>query len=295
MFKYERWTRANLEVTAEGGETWTCRCPFKKNHPGGDRHPSFRANVAKGLFICHACGEKGNFDQLARRLRVTLSGTAPSASDMIGKIADIRAGQTGEEVKVYPEVWLQQFEHKMGEQYWKERRGLNTATISRFCLGYDKLTHSATIPIRDFHGRVLGVIRRRLDPNATPRYMYPKGFKISDHLWGSFYARGEPAVAVCEGSVDALACWDAGIPAVALLGSRISAKQSHLLLKLGSREIVVMTDRDKAGKEAARQVRASMKGSIVLDGRYRKQWMGKDPADLTKAQRRTMFKTASSL
>lgn len=297
---YEKWARKNLTIVLDSSANgeWYGRCPFTANHAHGDKNPSFGINVKKGVYYCHGCQEKGNFAKLAEILRVGFTMDPPDLDDLDAEIDSLIgasvSGNAIDEIKVYPERWLDQFliDEDDVYGYWTDTRGLSEETVDSFSLGYDSLTNSATIPLRNFHGKPLGVIRRRMARNAKPRYMYPKGFKISEHLWGAHYCKGENTIAVCEGSVDALAMWDIGVPAVALLGSRISDHQTHLIHKIGCSEVVVMTDRDKAGREAAERVQSALNGVLVSVGRYRKQWAEKDPAALTPAQRTTMYETA---
>ncbi len=91
--------------------------------------------------------------------------------------------------------------------------------------------------------------------------------------------------------MDCIACWDAGIPAVALLGSRLSDVQYALLQKLGSTFMVAMTDRDAAGRDAARSLGERF-GKRMMVAQYHPSWVGKDPADLTIPQRREMLDSA---
>lgn len=297
LLRYERWAHSNLDIvldSASNGE-WYARCPFKSNHKEGDRNPSFGINVRKGVYYCHGCQERGNFAKLAKLLNVRLRDDPPSVDDLDEAIDALLDGVEEDHVRKWPESWLDQFTRHEDEVYgyWQSKRGLSDDTITAWKLGYDPLRDAATIPIRDFHGNPLGVIRRRMDPNAKPRYIYPKGFKISEHLWGSHACKGEHTVAVTEGSVDALAMWDVGVPTVALLGSRISDHQTHLMHKLGCSELVVLTDRDKAGRLAAQRVSDAMSGVIVSIGRYQRSWPGKDPADLTQKQRVHMYEHAA--
>jgi len=296
-YRYERWAAKHLDVVlGKGNEEQYARCPFKQNHKHGDHNPSFGVNVKKGVFYCHGCHERGTFRDLAEKLRVGLQEETPDLEELNDTI-DKLLGESGDpvdDVKVYPESWLNQFEaeRQMITEYWSVERQISRRVVASFRLGYDTLTNSATIPIRNFHGKPLGVIRRRMAKNAKPRYMYPKGFKITEHLWGSHAVVGEHTIAVCEGSVDALACWSAGIPAVALLGSRISTHQVHLLNKIGPTEVVVLPDRDKPGREAAVRVAEAVSGCLVSVGKYRSGWSGKDPADLTRQQLVAMFECA---
>jgi DNA primase len=298
--RYERWARKNLDVVLDGSPNgeWYARCPFTSKHKHGDKNPSFGINVKRGLFYCHGCQERGTFAQLAEKLRVGLDEDPPSIGDIEDLVDVLLANERAapDEVKRYPESWLNQFrgrsELRKISDYWIKQRGISPQVVDEWKLGFDTLTNSATIPLRDLHGHPLGVIRRRMARNAKPRYMYPKGFKISEHLWGAHACNGEQTIAVVEGSVDALALWSVGIPAVALLGSRISDHQVTLLNRIGPSEIVTMTDRDPAGREASRRIQQAVNGSIVSIGRYRKSWEGKDPAALTEEQRITMFECA---
>ena len=52
---------------------------------------------------------------------------------------------------------------------------------------------------------------------------------------------------------------------------------------------VVMTDNDRAGDEAARQIKGQLAGLSVLVGFYRPLWTGKDPGELDPLRRRQMF------
>jgi DNA primase len=291
MPKYAAWARRHLDIRSENGEQFYGRCPFTENHPHGDRNPSFSFHVRKGVFYCLSCHETGTAKQLADKLKVRLTEGTPRLSDIDRKLRELNANV--EQVKVYPDAWLEQFAHsKVVKEYWCSERGLSPDTVDEFRLGYDRRSDAATVPIRDLSGRCLGVIRRRLGINARPRYLYPKGFKITEHLWGAYAAKAEPKIAVVEGSVDALALWDVGIPAVALLGSRISTHQAHLLRKLSAKELVLMLDRDAAGRKAAAQVREATSGLLVSIGTYRKAWKAKDPAELSGPQRWQMFDNA---
>lgn len=295
-YRYEKWASANLDIRlGAGSEEQYARCPFTANHKNGDQRPSFGINVRTGLYICHGCGERGNFRKLAKELRVSLVETPPDIDDLLDRV-NAAIGQSVEEdkVQVYTEKWLRQFDvdERAKLDFWHRQRRIPVGVIEDFSLGIDPLRRAATIPLRDFHGRVLGVVRRQLRKGVNPRYLYPKAFKISEHLWGAHYCRGEEVVALCEGSIDALACWGSGIPAVAILGSHISPMQVQLLHKIGPREVVMMPDRNAPGRKAVEQVREAVQGIAFSVGHYHRSWKGRDPADLTHAQRVVMYQQA---
>ena len=66
--------------------------------------------------------------------------------------------------------------YKYPHNYWSER-GLSDKTIENFELGYDPLTNAGIIPLRTYNGHLLGVIKRRLDPDANINIYTRKVFK----------------------------------------------------------------------------------------------------------------------
>lgn len=94
--------------------------------------------------------------------------------------------------------------------------------------------------------------------------------------------------------MDALALWDAQIPAMAIYGSRISPTQVRVLQRLQPLSITLAFDNDKAGVEATNLVLSSPLNSIinVVD------WAGvdaKDVAELSLVERVELVATAKSL
>ena len=284
----EGFISKHLDVRARSGIEWQCLCPFHN-----DTSPSLSVNIKDGVFICFACGAKGTVSDIAAHLQVgNVVVTKEREDDRISRLRKEVAELASEPPRaslVYPDEWLGRFDHQT--DYWASR-GFSEQVQRAFQLGYDPLRNHAVIPLRNQHGGVVGVIRRQLDDGAHPRYLYPRGFKISRHLFGAHVAPHHDALAVVAGSRDCVACWDAGVPAVALLGSRLSQHQADLLGILGPYFIVAFTDRDEAGRNAAQQL-VDMFGSRVSVPEYPAHWVGKDPADLTPAQRLEMAGVAS--
>jgi DNA primase len=135
----------------------------------------------------------------------------------------------------------------------------------------------------------MGVIYRKLD-SGRPKYLYPRGFRIGKVLFGSWkICAHHKRIAIVEGPLDAIAAWEARIPAVALLGARLSPDQAKLIRSLGIRSVVTMTDNDQAGYEAVISVKDGLPGINVEVGWYRHTWKSKDPGELKAQRRRTMF------
>jgi DNA primase len=193
---------------------------------------------------------------------------------------------------VYGSAWLRQFDNYT--PYWEEQRGFTESTIRKFQLGYDPFRDEGIIPVRNEDNEIIGVIRRRLNiTDKGPRYLYPKGFPLSRTLFGSWMLGSKHnRVALVEGSLDCVACWDAGVPALALLGARLSSTQHNLLHKLGVEHVVIMTDNDAAGRDAVDQITSDSSGLMISVGLYRHYWNAKDPGELTPQQIKKMFYSA---
>lgn len=282
-YRFETFARTHLGLRIVTGEEATLLCPL---HP--DSHPSMRFNLRKGLWLCNACGARGNVHQLADALHVTVTdeGVSPEALQRRLRAATTRNGHPTRHAPSMPEEALKRFVH---HPYWSEQRGFSQKTIYRFGLGWDPVTDMLTIPVRDSYGHLLGIIYRRF--SGRPRYSYPKGFARGKSLFASWMIRGEiHSVVLVEGPLDAIALWNAEIPSVALLGSSISPGQVDLLRKLDIHRVLVMLDNDAAGIAATAKVMDALRGSGIKRGRV--VYGHPDPGEMTPAELRRVIKQA---
>jgi DNA primase len=111
------------------------------------------------------------------------------------------------------------------------------------------------LPIKDEYGSVISFTGRDVTGESKQKYMHGTNsplFKKSSKVWNLSKVRKEVSeqdrVVVCEGQMDAIAVTESGIPAVAILGSKISEQQMTLLSKLCN-NIYMMFDSDKSGEE----------------------------------------------
>jgi DNA primase len=232
---------ANLEVVIRSGDEWMCKCPYHE-----DRSPSLQFNVAKGLWICFSCQRKGNAKTLfGDKFREP----EPDIEAVLAQLDLIESVQNEAPRKVLSESVLKRY--SFPTDYWTER-GFSSTIIKAFQLGYDPLENDATIPVRYMDGGLIGVIRRKLENDFGPKYMYPKGFPRKTTMFGSWMVAKTSTdhVVVTEGSVDAMAVWAAGIPAVGQYGSSISREQVMLLRRLGIQRVTLFYDNDEAGFHA---------------------------------------------
>lgn len=274
----EELVRSRLTVVRKSGSELEACCP---NPQHSDRSPSFRYNVDKNVFICFGCGIKGG---LKHFLQLTGGGELEFdvQSDILkAKIRDLDSKIVPQ--KTYSNSWLAQFD--IENPYWTRTRRLSPTIVKKFRLGYDPIVNAVTIPIFTEDKIVLGVIKRILNPSKQ-RYTQPLGFIKQRHLFAGWAIQGESHVAVVEGPVDALACWSAGIPAVACLGSNMSEWQARILVAQGITSATIWTDNDGAGEAASNQYveRLSAYPLFVSVAGY-SSTMPSDPAACSEDQR----------
>ena len=131
--------------------------------------------------------KKGNWNNLLRRLGINqkfpeLQEVSINTIDnIISEITDfLDTPNLDNENKYLDDSFLKKY--NFPHNYWSER-GLSEETIENFELGYDPLTNAGIIPLRTYNGHLLGVIRRRFDPDANIKYLYPKGFSKASYLF----------------------------------------------------------------------------------------------------------------
>ena len=322
---YKKFVEQNLDIRSRSGNEWQALCPFH-----GDTQPSFSVNVKKGLYICYACGAKGNIRQLASFYKTGLVEKEPDINEVLSTL-----GELSETLKQTsrPAVGIKIPAHLLdslnGTQYWCGKRNISEDVTKRYNLGYDDINNQAIIPLEDLQRRVLGLIRRNMG-DITPRYMYPRGLKISHCLFGAGVAREDyemfalakqgvtpkadiisqsylmpkanrisqhryqnvepPALVITEGAIDAMVAYEVGAVGVAMLGSRISEEQVEIIKRLAPPQIIVATDADRAGREAEIQVMAMLRHARLGIPIGSASWSSTLGKDLAELQKTTVTK-----
>lgn len=254
--KYEEFVLHHFEVKTRYGNEAMVRCIEHDDHSA-----SMQVNLESGLWLCFSCGARGGPRQLFESFGIPFDQTAVDL-DLSGVIKTLdalnrqaRSRKPAETVHIYPESYLDQFD--IPTDYW-ETRGFTQRTVERFKFGFSPLGNFVTLPMRDMHGRLLGVTRRYMNIEDSPtgdRYKYPAGFQRKENLYASWLvAEDERAstVAMTEGALDCAKVWQAGHPAVAVYGSSVSSHQIRELLRCNVREVVMFFDNDVAGRKVAK-------------------------------------------
>lgn len=286
--KYERWAESNLDVKERVGNELLLICMFHDDHS-----PSLYFNRINGLWLCHACGERGNFQNLRQRLFGDGGLIETVATDSIEDVMDSIKRLEAEDgtVEPYPETYLMQFEQPTS--YWAEERGLSSEVIEKFELGWDSFSNDYTIPIRAEGGDLLGVMKRRGGKlmKGTPRYSYPKGVKMSNILFGSWVVTSRE-IYITEGAIDAISLWDVGVQAVALGGVNMSDAHARTIQRLGITRVIVFPDNpnlDGAAEELVRTTVKKLRGTSVRAVHWGNQNLYKDVNDVKPEHRTAML------
>ena len=158
-------------------------------------------------------------------------------------------------------------------------RGYSPAILDQFDIGESAKQQKAVVPIYDDDGTTcVGFISRSIQPYCLKcqmhhlpndcssrfetRWEVMRGFPKGQWLFNYAAARSSafPCVLVVEGAPDVLRAAEAGVPAVALLGSDSTGEQVRKLASL-NKLLVVALDNDCPGG----------KGAATLMGRLKRQ------------------------
>jgi DNA primase len=253
-------------------------CPLSpacREKPRDNAHRSLSVETVTGVFYCHRCGEKGKLrefweerkDKKSFPKKTHLRPVAALVSRAILKeikppkkaglkilrermaaFAEVFSGSPAEEYlsgrKISPDVsraagcgYAGSWEHweKKGEEW----------TLS----GADR---RAAFPICDGEGKLVAVHTRAIDEEHLHSSKITRGNKSLGVFRSSRDAFASPVIAICEGPVDALALQACGIPAVAMIGT---TAPEWLAGELAGKAVLLATDADKAGDDAAMKLR----------------------------------------
>lgn len=258
-----------LDVTSQSGDEIMARCIVHDDHSA-----SLQFNVRSGLWVCFSCGAKGNSKTLLRLVGGTMREPEVGVKDLYAALDALEMAQdTPRTAPVLPEATLKRY--RFPTPYWASR-GFSEATVGAFDLGYDPFEDAAIIPVRNAAGGLIGVIRRYLPQvpapaKRGPKYLYPRGFPRKTSLFASWLVAKSATehVVLTEGSLDAVAVFQAGVPALAIYGSSLTPEQVVLLRRLGITSVTLMFDGDEAGQNATYSALPLLRDFLISVVRYR--------------------------
>lgn len=234
------------------GDEYRAACPFHQ-----DRTPSFSLNTGSGLSICHRGCFQGTFVALVERVMDCSPAEAYAWILNEGNKAGVQqvSKQLAASLNLVPGInnqsqvtnnWLESFQRLDNRvmPIWFHERGFSWKTISDWDIRYEPVQDAVVIPVIN-GGELVGTITRRY--RMEPKYLNSE-FSKREILFGlDKVSRSSRLIILVEGPLDCIWASQCGLPAVALLGSRISEAQADLLIKAKFGEVVLALDNDEAG------------------------------------------------
>lgn len=125
-----------------------------------------------------------------------------------------------------------------------EYRMISLDSVKRFQLGYSEKRDMVTTPVHAPDGKsYYGFVGRSVEGKE---FSNTSGNWRSQTLFNLHRARSSSTVYIVESNFDAIRLEQNGVPAVAVLGNRVSKKQVELLTK-NFNSVIVVADNDEGG------------------------------------------------
>lgn len=266
------------KVKRSGPDNIMALCPFHDNRDT----PSFTMSLSKGLFYCFSCHERGTLRTFLRNVGVTRAQALVHYKFVLEEVDRYRpkdidplrpAGLQNAEI---PEALLGIFDKCPVALI--EEDGFSEELLQKLDIGFDDKHMRITFPLRDIHGKLVGISGRTVVDDYPKYKVYDlefKDFDLPQHktyrsqlLWNghlvypeAFFTTGGYVVGV-EGFKACMRFLEAGIPStMALLGSFMSDIQRQQIERMAS-EFYIMLDDNDAGLRGT--VIAGMKMGIPV-------------------------------
>ena len=267
---------AGIDVPLERDQ-FNISCPFHL-----DNLPSCSINVTLGKWICFAgCGQGSLVTFLSKLTGQPVTGVqqtiANNAVEFDFDFFENEFPSTEEMLEVeYP-----------GQRgvvpEWVFDRGFSHKILKSWDCGMNQY-NDLIIPVYDARSRLVGWMERRI--NATPKYLYSKGLKKSQLLFGEHKIKSTQTICITEGALDTMWLNQNGYTSIALLGASFSYAQQERLKALKPEELVLCLDNDDTGQKAMNKISTCMKDSCMLS------WieLPKEVKDVQEMRQQTLLK-----
>lgn len=258
MNDLEQVLKQHLRKARRSGENLVACCPLPDHQ---DSRPSFSIHLTKGVWLCRACGRKGNLKSLLR----FMPDLAPfidkdeESPDWVGATTAIARATQDPFMAPYilEEVDLEAYKHDCPVELLNS--GFKEEILQQYEVGYDRNAHAPVWTIRDFYGNLGGFVRRLVGANGKVYVpithelegKYPGYTFLKRHfVWNSHRVRNmDDPLIVTEGYKAALWVIQHGWDAVAIMGLTLHEIQRDILIATG-RDLVIFLDNNKWGQKA---------------------------------------------
>jgi DNA primase len=211
-----------------------------------DTNPSMRVDVLTGMFNCFSCGYKGN---IAKRFGTVIPVVDSRVANLKSKIQKL---MPKESLSIPEDAQFFELDYRgISKDTYKKYQAFTTSKI-------EKLDEFLTFPLRNFQGRIVAFMGRRMFGGIDPKYnTYPS--KVPLPFFPDEITIYNKSIIFVEGIFDALNLIDKGLPnTVALLGvNKLNEKNIDKIMHykiLGVEKIFIVFDGDSAGQKAAKKL-----------------------------------------
>jgi DNA primase len=238
----------------------------------GDNLNAFHVDLKRNLFHCFThCGGGSIFDFVMKMEQLDFYSAArkiwdtfyPSSQRKINFFYCAKTPLARDNLLARPGVPILRLQPN---HPYLRKRNISPALASFFHIGYCRhgiMKDRIAIPIIDIQQHIVAYAGRAICDNQSPRYLFPKNFKKSEHLFNIQRIRRiqhiqsiqridhkcNRPVFLVEGFFACIHIVKAGFDAVSLMGTTVSSHQLDLM-KETRRYYILMMDGDEAGRNA---------------------------------------------
>jgi hypothetical protein len=272
------YSRLGVAIPERPGAEASVRCFAQPGaHRHQDRDPSCQVNLQSGAWRCWGCGERGGAYDAAIILGHTprsaielmiahglteprnRPGTARQPAPVTSPQAPDRPYRPAWTPALPTELELASYQARLARRpaliaRLQSERGWGYPVMRELGLGLDR--GRITIPIRNAHGRLRGLLRYQPWPGARPKMLALAGSRLGLIP----HPAAEPAqqLLLVEGPPDMIAARTQGLPAIAVPGTD-SFKPAWASL-LAGREVTIIMDSDPQGRAGAQRIAEQLEG-----------------------------------
>lgn len=188
----------NIRSTSHGEELIPQLCPFCSGGSSGKDENTFALSLDKGVFVCKrgSCGKRGRFEELAEHFHEKVTSTR-------------RVSEKKQQSWVLPDTKLSPCTEKI-YQYFESRK-ISRKTVDAFKIQSDP-DGMIVFPFYENGVNVFEKFRRPWKPTENEKKMKEWRFPgAKPILFGMDMCVFSKSLCICEGQIDAMSLYEAGI------------------------------------------------------------------------------------
>ncbi len=250
--------------TQNSGADIFVTCPNIEGHGGIiERTPSCSINKENGMVHCFGCGYSDSLPGLIAKLFKLPNKVAGYRWLLKRYSIPIKSKRPKLKLSEDPRIKVRSFlpdEALLPFNYdhpYMFRRGLTIEVIDLFEIGYDKVTNSITIPMRDHMDRLVFIKKRPIN-KTKGKYHIDLGTEKRDIIYGMNIIRNNISrvkmLYLCEGEFDTMSFYVSKLYGAGLQGSKLYDEQLKLLIQIcRGLPLCLFFDNDAAGRKCMRE------------------------------------------